>query len=735
MMKWLLEKMKGSKEMADDSGQEFDGKSKAVSSYDGKTEGADVGAETKMNDTEDGVEGGSESADVDGGSFSDEAEVGFDSADVEGGSFSDEAEVGSDSDDVDSASFSDEAEVGSDSAGVDSASFSDEAEVGSDSAGVDSASFSDEAEVGSDSAGVDGGSFSDKAEVGSDSAGVDGGSFSDEAEGGSDSAGVDGGSFSDEAEVGSDSAGVDGGSFSDEAEDGSDSGELYKSSEEMTGNFQALVRDREAKDNEVFQEIPVVTTDTAPKEFKEYDRDPSGDGHMGDGEASTEFRKFTGAQEAKTATGIPSDEREGGTEEAVAEYREFTGTGESREGADRIVTDEEPCQETLDEERAQESGDSRGDKSPNPPLETEYDEIVAKYSSAVDYFAANEGLKDFATIKALMEEFGIWKKHFLKVNDTFEDLHYDLFDIIEDELPEIKKTKRVFCYPIDLKNPGTSFAELSEMFGKDKSGISPGDDNLDVIDRLLGFSGVNVRTPIDLDFFLYDSMLSESKLVCRKKALNTMLLIIKKFMLSRQKMLKLFAFAFEIEEKLNAGLKYLNFDDLMADLMGRKSSRVEDFYDTDHLAEMLRENYQVVAGASEIVDKFRKQYFHFLTEAFFKTYNDIQEAKRFWLEKPSDGENGDDAGEKRWTDVYDRLSEAVEAYLNDRLGISVVPCAVGDRYDDRLHNPYGSAERAEGLEDNAIKTVVYDGFGFASRRGDLPEMIIKQVDVIVVNNQ
>ncbi len=518
-------------------------------------------------------------------------------------------------------------------------------------------------------------------------------------------------------------------------------GDTEKPGDETTDEPEALTTEGEAEEGGQPEGAEAVKTGA------EGDMEKPGDETTDELEAlTTEGEAEEGGEGTKAVkTGAEGDTEEPG-DEITDEPAEKTGTEDIEAELQKVGELEEAkskCQSSESElkmlKSKYESSESKFEtlKSKFERSESElqaYQDNFQKYNHNIARFEEEGGRKDYEIMEKAQTDFDRWKACLLKFVGSFDDLYYDLMELIEDKA-NAWKPKRVMSFPINMRDKEKTFETMSALLKDMKKELDEsGDFASKLPDNLLTLKGVNVRGGSDLDCFLADENFSRELLVLQKQSLNTILLTLKNLLKTPQEMLKVLEYALKAEEKVRKELHYFDPDDLAKALSSKEDTLLESILgETDRF---LQENFKTARDAEEIADKFRKKYFDLINKTLIKTYNALGEAsKHYRTSHESLRPNNSEAPRiEKWKELYDSLQKSLSEYM-EKQDIKRIECKRGDEYDDQLHKPYGTAEPDEELANNRVKTIVNVGFKFSTGEdGDEDGIVVKPTDIIVVNN-
>lgn len=377
-------------------------------------------------------------------------------------------------------------------------------------------------------------------------------------------------------------------------------------------------------------------------------------------------------------------------------------------------------------------------KKPTVDYQTIYEDRIRAYLDKVDYFKSEEGETDFKVIHQAQSDFSRWKNYLIELHNSFENLHFDLTEVVENDIYSIRKEDYVMCLPINMKNRKENFNALNKFSKVISNRLTKPDLMNNLHDSILSLQGVNVRKGGELDYFLINEDLPEDLLLFQKKLLNTLLLIFKNFLKTGRVTANLVAYALEAEVYVYEQLDYFKPDTLIEAIISKKDTLIEQVL--GQADNFLNSNYQAARKAEEIADELRKRYFLLLNKTLIKVYNELRDAKKYYEHFMETISHDSESIEriKNWGGIYTQLKNIILEYLKDRLDIAKIPCKRGDEYNDQMHKPIAQSEPDEYLENNQVKRVVNEGFNWRPKEmlaNGSGYMIVKPVDIIAVNNR
>jgi len=351
------------------------------------------------------------------------------------------------------------------------------------------------------------------------------------------------------------------------------------------------------------------------------------------------------------------------------------------------------------------------------------------YKLALERFTNQGGNDDIARIKQLRVEFKQWESYFLKLYQTFDDLHYELMEIIEQDSYLLNKEKRLMAFPIVFKDRRKNIDNFKTLIEAVTNALTKETFIEELPDNLLSITGVNVRTSSDLDYFFHCSEDLHKVQSFIKQSMNTILLVLKVLLKSKDMILKLMNDTIEMKDVIFKKIAFFDAFEL-SELIAKKDFKGTSGEITKAIDLFLQENYKTARQTEELVDGFRKQYFSVLNRSIIKVYNDLMMGAANFASTAKSYESHSDFLDE-WQTIYFRQAEVILSYMEEHLSITKIECAKGDHYNDERHKPFDKSEKDDNLKTDMIKSVINDGFIMTDNQ---KQFVIKPVDVIVVNN-
>ena len=352
------------------------------------------------------------------------------------------------------------------------------------------------------------------------------------------------------------------------------------------------------------------------------------------------------------------------------------------------------------------------------------------YTEAYDLFNNQKGKQDIEVVEIIRTEFEEWEKLFLTFMNSYDDFHFDLMEVIEEEVDKIIKEKKVMIFPVSLNDHKSNIDRLEKLIKELDILIKNDrfDDNLQ--DTFLGLPGINFRTSLELDYFFDDTDLSEKEpRIFFKQTLNTLLLILKNISKKKKDINKLLAVFLEKRQKLFKEIKIFDPIDLIAVLSGDKQKIPEDTI-IKQIKALLEDSYKAARDAEDVLHKIIKEYCSIIEGSWVKAYNEIKNAKESFNKNIEDFEIENDKKSfiEVWKSMYEKMQNMILEHLK-KLDIIKIECETGDKYNDYFHKPFDKSEKDDELPNDTIKKIINEGFMIKNEDN---EYIIKAVDVIVV---
>ena len=355
--------------------------------------------------------------------------------------------------------------------------------------------------------------------------------------------------------------------------------------------------------------------------------------------------------------------------------------------------------------------------------------IDSIYKQALEHFNKQDGMKDIETIKQVRSEYAFWESHFLALYGTFDDLYNDLMDIIEEDLYSLVKEKRLMAFPIIFNDRSKNIDNFNLLIKHMTSELQNTDFSSALPDNLMTIPGVNVRTSSELDYFFYELNDQPDIQAFIKQSMNTILLILKVLLKSKEYILKLTHDIMRMKDTIFKKIEFYDAFELINMIASRAlNDNLADM--TKNLDPFIQENYKTARHSEELVDQLKKKYFSVVNRSIITAYNDLIKGEANFA-KNALSYSSHTAFLNSWQSIYTRQTEAILTYLEVNLKIKKIACEIGDRYDDDFHKPFDKSEKDDNLETDTIKTIMNEGFMMEDN--DM-KLVIKPVDVIVVNN-
>jgi hypothetical protein len=356
--------------------------------------------------------------------------------------------------------------------------------------------------------------------------------------------------------------------------------------------------------------------------------------------------------------------------------------------------------------------------------------VAEIYKQALERFKKQGGNEDIERIKLLRIEFKEWESYFLKSYEMLEDLHYDLMEIIEQDCYLLNKEKRLMAFPIVFKNRSKNIDNFKDLVTNITNELAKENFTDELPDNLLSISGVNIRTSSDLDYFFNCSDELQEIQSFIKQSMNTILLVLKVLLKSKDIMLKLMNDIIQMKDIIYKKIEFFDAYELIEviteNVLKNNTNDISSAIDV-----FLQDNYKTARQTEELVDKIRKQYFLVLNRSIIKAYNDLTMGADNYASTASSFESHSKFLEE-WKTIYTRLADIILSYLEKNLSIKKIECVKGDQYNDELHKPFDKSEKDDTLKTDMIKTVINEGFMMEKNN---QRYVLKPVEVIVVNNQ
>ncbi|ETR72715.1 MAG: hypothetical protein OMM_01493 [Candidatus Magnetoglobus multicellularis str. Araruama] len=360
-----------------------------------------------------------------------------------------------------------------------------------------------------------------------------------------------------------------------------------------------------------------------------------------------------------------------------------------------------------------------------------YFEYIELYAKAHQYFIENDGYKDIESIHFSRKTFERWESYFIKLSDSFNNLFFELLDVIEENNYPLIKPTHIMSFPIDYKNREKNRNSFSELFQKLKAECLKKDFVEKIPDNLLSISFVNVRVGSNFDYFLYETDNTKDIQSSVKQYMNTILSIMKVLDKSKDKLMNLQQKTLQFKRDIYQSIEFFDPKQLMPLFSKDTFEKTDTNEDViiKQVEQFLKTNYQNARNIETLVNKYRKEYFSFIERSLIKVYNDLNNAresfkKEFILAFPKHS-----VFASKWQTLYDLQIDIILSYMKEQLDIRKIECKKGALYDDKFHKPFDKSENDDNAKSDTIKTIINEGF--VMKNAEI-EYVIKPVDVIVV---
>lgn len=315
-------------------------------------------------------------------------------------------------------------------------------------------------------------------------------------------------------------------------------------------------------------------------------------------------------------------------------------------------------------------------------------------------------------------EFVKWKDYVLHISNNIDDLLYEFSEVIEKYSIRYRK---IAVFPIDLKNKKKSVSVLKEMAiglnDLDESGLP---------DRLNQIQGLSLRGVTELDYFIGEDVITIESRAYAKEVLNTVVLLYKKLNGVYKELNVILAWIAKEEEPIYRGIHSKPSIIILDENIGL--AQEEDF--KNKMITAVKHDKKMLVDCRKLSEKIKKDYFKsILCNTILSVTSGVFESeKQFDINyKKANYQGKDSMYFDNWKQIYKKLLDLMYDFLG-KIDIELIECERGDKYDEKIHNPYTQSEPDDELENEQIKEVIRLGFKYGDE-------VVKEVDVLVVKNE